>query len=237
MPSVLYRLNQLLSVEELRREIARSTGVGVPWKAPTGAHESFERLNFEWDRKKEIEFSSVPDVETDVNAIQNQLESEAKIKNNNEKMMTAAAAATTTAEANTYDSSWNFEISTWDDACLKEISNRNNGPKSVGIGKADKGSGTGGMFFIDKAASNLLASKLDKEIIASGWLDEEENGSGKPKTLFINTNDIEFFADEFLDEMSDTEAAGDQDNNHSELIVKLFVLYFLIMIPKRRIKK
>lgn len=31
LPSILYRLNCLLLAEELRREIARSTGVGFPW--------------------------------------------------------------------------------------------------------------------------------------------------------------------------------------------------------------
>lgn len=31
LPSILFRLNSLLLAEELRREIASGTGVGVPW--------------------------------------------------------------------------------------------------------------------------------------------------------------------------------------------------------------
>jgi hypothetical protein len=196
LPAILYRINSLLVVEELRREIAQSTGVGVPW-TPSG-NEKFSKLSFAWDRTKEIECSNVPDVEIDINTIQNQIESETKIKNNNEKM----AAASKEQGEPVVDSSWNFEISTWDESCLKEVGNPLN---ANGSKAATAAGGAGGLFFINNETNNLLKSKLDKDIVASGWLDDEEESSTKPKTLFIDTNDMDFFGDEFMDDFSDEE--------------------------------
>jgi hypothetical protein len=204
LPAILYRINSLLVVEELRREIAQSTGVGVPW-TPIG-NEKFSKLSFAWDRIKEIECSNVPDVEIDINTLQNQIESEAKIKNNNEKMV----LANNDQGDQVVDSSWNFDIGTWDESCLKEVGNplNSNGQKAV-----SSAGGAGGLFFINNEANSLFKSKLEKDIVASGWLDDEEESSNKPKTLFIDTNDMDFFGDEFLDDFSDEEL---YQNNYNQ---------------------
>lgn len=216
LPSILYRVNSLLLAEELRREIALSTGVGVPWSSA----DQFEKLSFEWDRKKEIEFSMVPDVEIDVNTIQNQMESELKLKN---KLDEAAAAATATNSDTVVDSNWNFEITTWDESCLKEMKPASADPNTQsGI--------MGGLFFINNETNNLL-SKLDKDIVASGWLDEEDeeskqasNNPFKHKTLLIDANDMDLFGDEFLDELSDSEELN-QAHQVSDTTVITLILH------------
>lgn len=104
LPSILYRLNSLLVVEELRREIAQSTGAGLPWYSD--AHR-FERLSFEWDKNKEIEISDMPDVEIDIASIKHQ-------KKLDDEQTSQAAI----------DSKWNFEISEWNDDILKESLNK-----------------------------------------------------------------------------------------------------------------
>ena len=104
LPSILYRLNSLLVVEELRREIAQSTGVGLPWYSD--AHR-FEKLSFEWDKNKEIEISDMPDVEIDIASIKQQKKTDDDF-----------------ASQTAVDSKWNFEISEWNDDILKESLNK-----------------------------------------------------------------------------------------------------------------
>jgi hypothetical protein len=230
LPAILYRINSLLVAEELRREIAQSAGVGVPWMP--GGSEKFSKLSFEWDQKKEIECISVPDVEIDINTIQNQIESESKIKSNNEKM--AATSKEQNGEA-AVDSSWNFEISTWDEGCLKEVSNslNGNGPKLMTGGGLGGGTGGGGLFFINNETNNLLKSKLDKDIVASGWLgedDDDENSASKPKTLFIDTNDLDLFGDEFMDDFSDEDEAYATNNlGQTELVKNVGTLFSIFL--------
>lgn len=94
LPSILYRLNSLLVAEELRREIAQASGVGVPWSSG-----QFERLAFDWDASKEMEVSDVPDFEVDIAGINQQSPVE------NEEQI---------------DPKWNFEISEWNDDFLND---------------------------------------------------------------------------------------------------------------------
>lgn len=98
LPSILYRLNSLLVVEDLRREIARSTGVGIPWFSES---QKFHKLTFDWDRNKELEISDMPDVEIDVASIKQQKRHEDEVVQNT-------------------DANWNFEIDHWDESILKE---------------------------------------------------------------------------------------------------------------------
>ncbi|CAM4797342.1 unnamed protein product [Rotaria magnacalcarata] len=80
LPSMLYRINSLLLVEQLRRTVALETGVGVAWAPEDG---QFDKLGFEWDEKKEAQFSALLD--------------------NNDGFFTDEPI----------DPNWNFEISVW----------------------------------------------------------------------------------------------------------------------------
>ncbi|CAF0737673.1 unnamed protein product [Didymodactylos carnosus] len=61
LPSILYRIQCLILVEQLRRDIARETGVGIAWAPDEGL---FEKLGFDWDEKKESQFSALLDNDT-----------------------------------------------------------------------------------------------------------------------------------------------------------------------------
>ena len=169
LPSILYRLNSLLVAEELRREIAQSTGVGLPW---TSDQYKFEKLSFLWDASKEMEISDMPDVEVDMATIQQQNEV-VTIKNEAESGC---------------DPKWNFEISEWDETCLKE---------------------SGAANFTNKLLETL-SSNQERPASSkggTGWLIDEEIGgsSSNPKTLFIDPNDMDFFADDFVDSDEENE--------------------------------
>lgn len=174
LPSILYRLNSLLVAEELRREIAHSTGVGLPW---ISEQHKFEKLSFIWDANKEIEISDIPDVEIDIAAIQQQNETHAADSNKSENDVRV-------------DPKWNFEISEWDDTCLKEV----NVPSTN--------------TFTNKIFETLnLNSANSNSKNTNGWvIDEEINGSANnPKTLFIDPNDMDFFGDGYIDTDEETE--------------------------------
>ncbi|CAF4645883.1 unnamed protein product [Rotaria sp. Silwood1] len=82
LPSMLYRINCLILVEQLRRTVALETGVGVAWAAEDG---QFDKLGFDWDEKKEAQFSALLD--------------------NNDTYFTDEPI----------DPNWNFEISVWNE--------------------------------------------------------------------------------------------------------------------------
>ena len=150
--------------EELRREIAQSTGVGLPWFS-----DKFEKLSFLWDANKEIEMSGVPDVEIDMATIQ-------QLNEKTTKNMQSSDEAEVHVDPN-----WNFEISEWDDTCLKETSTT----------------------FTNKIFETLTTntntdSKSGNH--GNGWLlDDESSACNNPKTLFIDPNDMEFFGDDIID--------------------------------------
>ena len=97
LPSILYRLNCLLVAEELRREIAQASGVGVPWSCGQP-----EKLSFEWDADKEIEVSNVPDYELDLAGVNQQNSQQEELD----------------------DPKWNFEISEWNNDFFKETKSK-----------------------------------------------------------------------------------------------------------------
>jgi len=80
LPSMLYRIHSLMLVEQLRRTVALETGVGVAWAPEDG---QFDKLGFDWDEKKEAQFSALLD--------------------NNDTFLTDEPI----------DPNWNFEISVW----------------------------------------------------------------------------------------------------------------------------
>jgi endoribonuclease Dicer len=82
LPSMLYRMNCLILVEQLRRTVALETGVGVAWAPDDGL---FDKLGFDWDEKKEAQFSALLD--------------------NNDVFFTDEPI----------DPNWNFEISVWNE--------------------------------------------------------------------------------------------------------------------------
>ncbi|CAF3327620.1 unnamed protein product [Rotaria sp. Silwood1] len=82
LPSMLYRINCLILVEQLRRTVALETGVGVAWAPEDG---QFDKLGFDWDEKKEAQFSALLD--------------------NNDTYFTDEPI----------DPNWNFEISVWNE--------------------------------------------------------------------------------------------------------------------------
>ncbi|CAF1396567.1 unnamed protein product [Adineta steineri] len=82
LPSMLYRINCLILVEQLRRTVALQTGVGVAWAPEDG---QFDKLSFDWDEKKEAQFSALLD--------------------NNDAFFTDEPI----------DPNWNFEISVWNE--------------------------------------------------------------------------------------------------------------------------
>jgi hypothetical protein len=168
LPSILYRLNSLLVAEELRREIAQSTGVGLPWISD---QYKFDSLSFIWDANKEIEMSDIPDVEIDIATIQQQNEINVKPAQNENEV--------------SVDPKWNFEISEWDDTCLKDAS------------AASTANFTNKLF----ETLNSNASSANNIKSTTGWLiDDEINGcSNNPKTLFIDPNDMDFFGEDYID--------------------------------------
>ena len=144
LPSILYRLNSLLICEELRRDIAQSTNVGVPWIENDF---KFEKLEFNWDFKKEIEISHVPDQEFEMNG-KNQM-----IPN-----------------SDVIDESWNFEISEWTNV-------------------------------------SAFNSNQQQNCNKNGWFENFDQN----KTLFLDTNDLAMFEDEYYEE----EDEEDKDGNNS----------------------
>jgi hypothetical protein len=82
LPSMLYRINSLMLVERFRRTVALETGVGVAWAPEDG---QFDKLGFDWDEKKEAQFSALID--------------------NTDAFFTDE----------TIDPNWNFEISVWNE--------------------------------------------------------------------------------------------------------------------------
>lgn len=82
LPSMLYRMNSLLLVEQLRRTVALETGVGAAWAPEDG---QFDKLGFDWDEKKEAQFSALLD--------------------NNDAFFNDEPI----------DPNWNFEISVWNE--------------------------------------------------------------------------------------------------------------------------
>ena len=153
LPSILYRINCLLNVEEFRREVAKSTGVGVPWFS-----DKFNRLEFMWDTSREIEVSNLPDNEIDIAMIEN--EKKAKFQENE------------------IDPKWNFEIGEWNASCLNEMSRTSknldlpfmnfkpNGLDGIPSGWNDENFKT---WFIDPNDMTFLADDIESEI------DEYEN--------------------------------------------------------------
>jgi dsRNA-specific ribonuclease len=121
--------------------------------------------------------SDVPDVEVDLASIQNEVYLN---KDPAESVV---------------DPSWNFEISEWDDSCLKAVK---------------------------KTAAEKNKSKLDKilelpklpaktSVSTSAWLDDE---NANPKTLFIDPNDMDFFGDDFVESDLDEEVEADLKIDH-----------------------
>ena len=182
LPSILYRLNSLLVVEEFRREIAQSTGVGTPWFNET---KKVDKLSFEWDKNKEIEISEMPDLEMDMASIKQQQQQQ---KSDEENELHKEAAWV--------DPKWNFEISEWDDSVLSKSMHKEN-PNTL--------------FELNYEPKNLRTLILNNENGSGdggGWSEEATN-NGDAKTLFIDPNDMEFFVnDEDEDEFdnSDEEA-------------------------------
>lgn len=80
LPSMLYRIHSLMLVEQLRRTVALETGVGAAWAPEDG---QFDKLGFDWDEKKEAQFSALLD--------------------NNDTYLNDEPI----------DPNWNFEISVW----------------------------------------------------------------------------------------------------------------------------
>lgn len=82
LPSMLYRIHCLILVEQLRRTVALETGVGATWAPDEGL---FDKLGFDWDEKKEAQFSALLD--------------------NNDIFLSDEPI----------DPNWNFEISVWNE--------------------------------------------------------------------------------------------------------------------------
>lgn len=173
IPSILYRLNSLLIVEELRREIARSTGVGVPWINEEDGFK-FDKLEFHWDATKELEASNVPDVEIDLANIEH-----------NRLINESSSVNKALSGEDEVDPKWNFEISTWDDSCLKELNAKLNPKTSLFSGMVNLNNPFGSGPTTDH----------------SGW-----NDTTNCKTLFIDPNDMDLFGVDFLDDIDDEEA-------------------------------
>lgn len=166
LPSILHRLNSLLCAEELRRDIAKSTGVGVPWM---NENQKFDKLSFEWDTLKEIEISNVPDQEMDIATIEN----EKKINN---KKLESNSAKNAVEDSDESDPQWNFEISEWDNSCFKEAAKTaSSNHKKNCFAKNDKN----GFFSSLNGLGGVGGG------IGSGWNEES-------KTLFIDPNDMNF---------------------------------------------
>ena len=176
LPSILYRINSLLAVEELRREIARSTGVGMPWYSEA---QKFDKLSFDWDKNKELEVSEVPDHEMDVSSLKMQKKIEYE-----------------EAQAETTDSKWNFEISTWDESCLDEVAKSEKKELFKNFDGMDK---IFELNFEPRNIRNLIRQGWENDNEhGNGWHDDEATKDGEAKTLFIDPNDMEFF-DDFSD--------------------------------------
>lgn len=156
----------------------------MPWYSEA---QKFDKLSFDWDKNKELEVSEVPDQEVDVNSlkIQKKIEYEE-------------------AQAETTDSKWNFEISTWDESCLNEVNNGANKSEKKDIFK--NFDGTNKIFelnFEPRNIRNLIEQGWEKGAnqTENGWHDDEAT-NGEAKTLFIDPNDMEFF-DDFSDNSDD----------------------------------
>lgn len=154
----------------------------MPWYSEA---QKFDKLSFDWDKNKELEVSEVPDQEVDVNSlkIQKKIEYEE-------------------AQAETTDSKWNFEISTWDENCLNEVNNGTSKNEKKDLFKNFDGMNK--IFelnFEPRNIRNLIEQGWEKgenQTNENGWHDDAAATDGGAKTLFIDPNDMEFF-DDFSD--------------------------------------
>lgn len=232
LPSILFRLNSLLLAEELRREIASGTGVGVPWIDDDHKKNAFERLEFEWDARKELEMSSVPDVEIDLATIEHQKKQQSlnptpasTTATTSAVSSTASSGKTATSSSSTtssslektggssplvdsdgvdsgVDSAWNFEISVWDESCLKEINNPSQSAdsKTASTTNAAKLKMPNTMFsFVANLPVDFLKTNKPSSSAAAGETPTGWNDLSNSKTLFIDPNDLDLLADEFID--------------------------------------
>lgn len=201
LPSILYRLNSLLLAEELRREIAQSTGIGEPWYS---IDHSFTRLSFDWDRNKEIEICDMPDLEVDVATIKQRNNDQADHKHKQQQQQQQE-------DSTNNDSKWNFEISEWDSSLITK-SKSNNGSNSNNKG------GWSDMFINEAEPKTLFIDPCEMELIA-----EDEYYSDSDDVKFMNTNNKEEEEEEedYEDEEDDEDEEEDLKSQFTIDIDKL----------------
>lgn len=115
------------------------------------------------------------------------------------------------------DSAWNFEISVWDESCLKELNNNNNSTANNSksnstASQSVKSSKTNSMFsFVANLPADFLKAtpKSDSSGTGSGW-----NDFGNSKTLFFDPNDMDLLADEFIDSEDEVEFQSNSNYNN-----------------------
>jgi hypothetical protein len=126
--------------------------------------------------------SNVPDVEIDIATIQKQNELR---KKNSLQLNFSQSNQNGNGHQNdsNLDPQWNFEISEWDETCLKEAS------------AAQSTNFTNKIFeHLNQEKSNVNTNNTNK--CSKDWLIDD---MGNPKTLFIDPNDMDFFGDDFDD--------------------------------------
>lgn len=147
----------------------------------------FERLEFEWDANKESEMSGIPDLEIDIATIEHQNKfqinkSQKNTNNNTQKIVENSNSSNNLDDDNENDPNWNFEISEWDDSCLKELS-------TTSI--KQRPHPTSNMF-------HFQSNYASETVPGSEW--NRWNDLSTSKTLFIDPNDMDdLFGDEFVD--------------------------------------
>ena len=95
------------------------------------------------------------------------------------------------------DSAWNFEISVWDESCLKELTSKTN-ENPTSSSKTTKKTHDSMFSFVANLPVDFLKASTTSTTSdgsgMSGWNDVTNS-----KTLFIDPNDMDLLVDDFID--------------------------------------
>jgi hypothetical protein len=182
----------------------------------------FDRLEFEWDARKELEMSNVPDVEIDLATIEHQKKQQANI--NNTSALESASSSSCAKSNNQFDSDfgssesqsdsgWSFEISVWDESCLKELQS-NSAANKANSKQSKSASKPPSMFnFASKIPVDFLSNMNSSNTNGSGSNGSGWNDTSNSKTLFFDLNEMDLFDDEFYDEDEEIDEVSNEINN------------------------
>lgn len=167
--------------------------------------------------------SNVPDVEIDLATIEHQKKQQANISNTSKQLESSSSSSC--AKSNNQfdsdfgssesqsDSGWSFEISVWDESCLKELQSNSTANKANSK-QPKSASKPPSMFnFASKIPVDFLSNINNPNTNGSSSNGSGWNDTSNSKTLFFDLNEMDLFDDEFYDEDEEIDEVSNDINN------------------------